>query len=128
MLSASIGFAVPEKILNRSSFKTLALRVTTQQPHHPASATEPERSSTTGWTRRDAEAESTTHRQIILRCASNERTSRERQSRKRRAGRAETQQRLAAPSPGSGNLQTPPNRDPPPRLLAPLLVANPAAR
>src|SRR5260370_20208109 len=34
MLSARIGFAVPEKILNRSSSTTLALRVTTQQPHH----------------------------------------------------------------------------------------------
>src|SRR5260370_4774181 len=33
MLCANTGFAVPEKILNRSSFTTLALRVATQQPH-----------------------------------------------------------------------------------------------
>jgi hypothetical protein len=36
MLSARIGFAVPEKILNRSSFTTLALRVTAQRPHQLA--------------------------------------------------------------------------------------------
>src|SRR5229473_7090188 len=126
MLSASIGFAVPEKILNRSSFTTLALRVTTQQPHHPASAPEPERSSTTGWTRKDAEEESTTRLQIIPRCASDERTCRARLSRKRRSGRAETQQRLGAPSLGSGKLQTPPNRYPPARLLQPLFGAIPA--
>jgi hypothetical protein len=36
MLSANTGFAVPEKILNRSSFTTLALRVTTRQPHQLA--------------------------------------------------------------------------------------------
>src|SRR6266849_8105889 len=74
----------------------------------------------------DAAAESTTRRQIILRCASNERTSRARLSRKRRPDRAETQQRLGAPSLGSGKFQTPPNRYPPARLLQPLFGATPA--
>src|SRR2546421_12556112 len=125
MLSARVGFAVPEKILNRSSFTTLALRVATQRPHHVA-CNQTGKSSTTGWTRRGAEAESTTRLQITLRCASNERTCRARQSRKRRSGRAETQQRLGAPSLGSGKLQTPPNRYLPARLLQPLLGAIPA--
>src|SRR6266481_366208 len=74
----------------------------------------------------DAEAESSTRRQVILRCASNERTCRARQSRKRRSDRAETQQRLGAPSLGSGKLQTPPNRYPPARLLQLLFGATPA--
>src|SRR6266403_2058150 len=116
MLSANTGFAVPEKILNRSSFTTLALRVTTQQPHQLA-CQRTGKIIESKMTRRDAEAESTTRGQISLRCASDERTCRARWSRKRRSDRAETQQRLGAPSLGSGKLQTPPNRYPPARLL-----------
>src|SRR6266851_9982150 len=74
----------------------------------------------------DAEAESTTRWQTTLRCASNERTCRARHSRKRRSDRAETQQRLGAPSLGSGKHQTPPNRYPPARLLQLLFGATPA--
>src|ERR1700676_2922955 len=46
--------------------------------------------------------------------------------RKRRSSRAETQQRLGAPSLGSGKLQTPPNRYPPTRLLQLPFEAKPA--
>ncbi len=55
-----------------------------------------------------------------------ERTCRARVSRKQRSDRPETQQRLGAPSLGSGKLQTPPNRYPPTRLLQLLFEARPA--
>src|SRR5712691_2311648 len=61
--------------------------------------------------------------QFTLPCASNERTPRARWSRKRRSDRAETRQRLGAPSLGSGKLQTPPNRYPPAKLLLLLFEA-----
>src|SRR6516225_152711 len=54
------------------------------------------------------------------------RTSSAKWSRRRRSDRAETRQRLGAPSLGSGKLQTPPNRYQPARLLTPLRGAGPA--
>src|SRR5215469_7497763 len=75
----------------------------------------------------DAEEDSTSRtRAFIERCASHERTCRARVSRKRRSDRAETQQRLGAPSLGSGKFQTPPNRYPPARLLSLLFGARSA--
>src|SRR5215467_3637189 len=65
-------------------------------------------------------------RGFIPRYAFDERTCRARESRRRRSDRAETQQRLGAPSLGSGKLQTPPNRYPPARLLSLLFGAKPA--
>jgi hypothetical protein len=53
-------------------------------------------------------------------------TDRAKLSRKRRSGRSETQQRLGAPTLGSGKLQTPPNRYPPAWPLSLLLEANPS--
>jgi hypothetical protein len=54
-----------------------------------------------------------------------ERTCHARVSRKQGSDRSETQQRLGAPSLGSGKLQTPPNRYPPARLLELLVGAKP---
>src|SRR5919109_1544805 len=99
MLSASTGFAVPEKILNRSSF------------------TAPVVDGLLFLETLKADSTSRT-RALTERCASYERTRRARESRKRRSDRAETQQRLGAPSLGSGKFQTPPNRYPPARLLS----------
>src|SRR6266849_7063405 len=150
MLCANTGFAVPEKILNRSSFTTLAppeqLKLSNSCFGQSRKLTVKAQSQKQGKVsrvfhlspffqlltvdcsllRRDAEAESTTRLQTTLRGASNERTCRARHSRKRRSGRAETQQRLGAPSLGSGKLQTPPNRYPPARLLQLLFGAIPA--
>src|SRR6266849_5928348 len=124
MLSASTGFAVPEKILNRSSFTAPVLRAATQRPHTFSCLARMIPNSR--WTRRVAEGRFQNARRITWRCASYERTSRARESRKRRSDRAETQQRLGAPSLGSGKLQTPPNRYPPARLLSLLFGAGPA--
>src|SRR5215472_18636328 len=126
MLSASAGFAVPEKILNRSSFTTPVLRAATLERLRMLSSMA-RMISNSRWTRRDAEGRfHASTRGFTPRYASYERTVRARVSRKRRSDRAETQQRLGAPSLGSGIFQTPPNRYLPARLLSLLSGARPA--
>src|SRR5580658_7897052 len=128
MLSARGRFAVPEKILNRSSFTKLALRqisfwaCTLLGPNLPSTL-----NNLVLW-RRCGSTEAKQRTQIYFNgCpAFYERTCHARESRKQRSDRPETQQRLGAPALGSGKLQTPPNRYPPARLLQLLFEAKPA--
>src|SRR5580704_9245770 len=127
MLSARGRFAVPEKILKRSSFTKLALR---QISFWARTLPGPNSLSTLNnsvlW-RRCGSTEAKQRTQIYFNgCpAFYERTCRARVSRKQRSDRPETKQRLGAPSLGSGKLQTPPNRYPPTRLMQLLFEAMP---
>src|SRR5580704_12699279 len=126
MLSASGRFAVPEKILKRSSFTALALhQLLGLQTSRPKFAFN---NQLFGSWRRRGSTEDKRRTQIgFNECpAFYERTCRARVSRKQRSDRPETQQRLGAPALGSGKLQTPPNRYPPARLLQLLVEARPA--
>src|SRR5438105_6925582 len=144
MLSASTGLAVPEKILNRSSFTAGVLLHVRVFAASLVSASGRDAQTKTFQAKSDPamlqpltvdgllwletlKVDSPAHTPgFTRRCASYERTCRARESRKRRSGRAETQQRLGAPSLGSGKFQTPPNRYPPARLLSLLFGARPA--
>src|ERR1700756_3057159 len=106
MLCASGRFAVPEKILKRSSCNDCSRTVkikTFSQAKNKMSDVETLRFRGT--------------RTFRARFGPCEDTCRAKLFRKRRFVRPETRQRLGAPTLGPGKPQTPPNRAPPARLL-----------
>src|ERR1700726_3742737 len=106
MLCASGRFAVPEKILKRSSCndcsRTVKIRRFLRQKLK--------------WVNVET-LRFRGLRTFRARFGPCEDTCRAKLFRKRRFVRPETRQRLGAPTLGSGKLQTPPNRYPPARLL-----------
>src|SRR5277367_3525894 len=122
MASARGGFAVPVKILKRSSFK----------PHSQGSplCDDAEQNWAEVWANGGEERNQRTKRGCKF--SRSRRASRTahicsaKVIRKQRSDRAGTRQQLGAPSLGSGKHQTPPNRYPPARLLKPLRGVKPA--
>src|SRR5271154_845473 len=132
MLSARGRFAVPEKILKRSSCTSSWLHALDRQSIQGDAIKATANSAT--WPRKNELAHEDAERieqkrqaQLKAQSEPDAYTDRAKLSRKRRSGRSETQQRLGAPTLGSGKLQTPPNRYPPAWPLSLLLEATPSS-